>query len=130
MRYHIGDELILKVKDKFGTSDDVYRTEKVQIIGYNIDADGPEAEYLVYVPPYSHLKNSFILTVNHARWYHIESKFIGDDVAFIPARHAIFKHIPAAKGEKCGRCNEFTEGAERDYDGIYMCRACRIDPYR
>jgi formylmethanofuran dehydrogenase subunit E len=130
MRYKIGDELVLKVEDTFGHNDRIYRRVKVQVIGYNTDNDSDETEYLVYVPPYEFLKNTFKLTDRHARWYNVDAKFIDDDVAFINARHPIYQHLPAPEGERCDHCNEFFEGAVRDADGAYMCRACKFDPWR
>lgn len=130
MRYHKGDELLLKIQDNFGHSDTTYRSVKVQVIGFNIDCDGPDAEYLVYVPSYSYLKNTFILTERHANWYEIDKKFIGDDVAFITARHLIFKHIPAIAGKRCQRCKEFFDGAQKNDENSYTCRACRENPWR
>jgi hypothetical protein len=130
MRYKKGDELVLKVDASFGYRDKVFRRVKVQVIGYNVDGDGPEAEYLVYVPPYESLNDTWVLTDRHASWYGADPKFIGDNVAFIVARHPIFKHIPAAVGERCDHCKDFFEGATRDEAGKYMCRACRLDPWR
>lgn len=130
MRYRIGDELILKVEEDFGYSQKTYRQVKVQVIGYNIDCDGDDAEYLVYVPHYETLKSTWTLTERHAHWYHVDKKFVGDNVAFIQARHPVYKHIPAPLGERCDRCQDFSEGAVRDQHGNYTCRACRLNPYR
>lgn len=130
MRYKRGDELLLKVKDTFGYSDVTYRSVKVQVIGFNVDCDGPDAEYLVYVPSYSYVKSSFVLTQRHANWYSVDAKFIGDNVMFITAKHPIYKRIPAVEGERCDRCNEFCEGAVRSENDAYMCRACRENPWR
>lgn len=129
MRYRIGDELVLKVDSSFGYRDKAYRSVKVQIIGFNVDNDSDEAEYLVYVPPYETLSDTWVLTDRHANWYGADHKFIGDDVAFIKARHPIFKHMPAPEGERCDHCREFFEGAVK-VDGSYRCRACRLDPWR
>lgn len=129
MRYKRGDELILKVNDNFGYSDVTTRAVKVQVIGFNIDYEGPDAEYLVYVPSYSYYKDTFVLSRQHAVWYGVEEKFIGDDVAFISARHPIFKLIPAIDGERCDRCDDFYEGATRT-DDAYTCRSCRENPWR
>ena len=128
MRYRIGDELILKVADDHHGA--TYRSEKVRIIGFNAECEDQSAEYLVYVPPYSHIKDSFTLSAADARWYNVDTRFIGDDVAFIRARHPLYKHIPAPQGETCGRCGEFFEWAERTEEGPFMCRACKFDPYR
>lgn len=130
MRYRIGDELILKVEDDFGYSSKTFRSVKVQVIGYNIDGDGDDAEYMVYVPSYERMTNTFELGAHHAKWYGVDPKFIGDDVAFIPARHAIYKHLPAPVGEKCDRCGEFNEGSVRDVNDAYTCRACKENPFR
>lgn len=130
MRYRIGDELILKIEEDFGYSQKTHRRVKVQVIGYNIDCDGDDAEYLVYVPRYETLKHTWTLSEHHARWYHVDRKFIGDDVMFIAAHHPVYKHLPAPQGEQCDRCHEFVEGAVRDNHGDYTCRACRFNPYR
>lgn len=130
MRYKIGDELILKVEDNFGYRDTTYRRVKVQVIGQNTDNDGDEAEYLVYVPSYEHLKDTWKLSDRHARWYGVNKKFIGDSVTFIKTQHPIFQHLPAPWGENCDHCHVFSEGSQRAEDGIYMCRACRLDPWR
>lgn len=130
MRYRIGDELILKVEEDFGYREKTCRRVKVQVIGYNIDCDSDDAEYLVYVPPYESMKNTWTLSERHANWYGVDHKFIGDDVMFIPAQHPIYKHMPAPEGEKCDRCCEFHEGAVRDDNNVYMCRACRLNPFR
>ena len=130
MRYKVGDELVLKVDSSFGYRDKTFRRVKVQVIGHNTDNDSDQAEYLVYVPPYEHLSGTWQLTPRHASYYEVDPKFIGDDVAFIKARHPIYKHVPAPVGERCDHCNEFFEGAVRADDGSYMCRACRLDPWR
>jgi len=130
MRYKRGDELILKIQDIFGYRDKTFRAVKVQVIGFNVDCEGPDAEYLVYVPPYERLKNTFVLTTSHANWFGVDQKFIGDDVAFITAKQKIYKHMPAAEGENCDHCKEFFEGAARDKEGCYTCRACTLDPWR
>jgi hypothetical protein len=130
MRYRKGDELILKVEDDFGYADKTYRSAKVQVIGFNVDCDGPEAEYLVYVPPYVQLANSWTLTKRHANHFQVDPKFIGDSVAFVVARHPIYKHLPAIPGERCDHCKDFFEGATRDGAGAYLCRACQLNPYR
>lgn len=130
MRYSKGDELVLKVEASFGYSDKTYRPVKVQVIGFNVDCDGPDAEYLVYVPSYESLGSSFRLTHQHAIWWDVDPKFIGDDVAFVTAKHPIYKHVAAIPGERCDRCNDFFEGATRDDDDKYRCRACTVNPWR
>lgn len=131
MRYRRGDELVLKIEEDFGYSDKTYRQVKVQVIGFNVDADGDEAEYLVYVPPYEHLKDTWTLTQRHAEWYGAHPKFVGDDVAFIVARHPIYKHIPALEGESCDKCGDFSAGAVRpSADEAYRCRSCKLNPFR
>lgn len=130
MRYRVGDELILKIEENFGYKQKTYRRVKVQVIGYNIDCGGDDAEYLVYVPPYESVKNTWTLSDRHANWYGVDKKFVGDDVMFIVARHPIYKHMPAPQGEKCDRCNEFHEGAVRDDNDEYTCRACKFNPFR
>jgi len=130
MRYRKGDELVLKVEEDFGYNDKTFRRVKVQVIGHNIDSDNDEAEYLVYVPPYEHLKGTWTLSERHANWYGVDKRFVGDEVIFIRARHPIYKHHPAPVGEKCDKCREFAEGAIRDDDGNYVCQSCRFNPYR
>lgn len=130
MRYKVGDELVLKLEESFGYKDKTYRRIKVQVIGYNLDNDSDDAEYLVYVPPYEYMKGTWTLTPRHANYYEVDPKFIGDDVGFIKARHPIYKHLPAIPGERCDHCDDFFEGAERDDAGNYTCRACKLNPYR
>ena len=50
MRYRRGDELLLKVEDDFGYDDITYSSVKVQVIGFNVDCSGDEAEYLCFPP--------------------------------------------------------------------------------
>jgi len=64
------------------------------------------------------------------KWYNVDKRFLGDNVAFIMAHHPIYKHIPAPQGETCKRCNEFFEWAERKEEEPFTCRACTLDPYR
>lgn len=132
MRYRKGDELILAIEDTFGydNKDKVYRKVKVQVIGYNIDCEGPDAEYLVYVPPYESLNDTWKLSRAHANWYNVDHKFIDDDVGFIAARHPIFRHIPGAEGEACDRCRTFIESAVREEGAKFLCRSCSLNPYR
>lgn len=130
MRYRKGDELVLKVEEDFGYGDKTYRRVKVQVIGHNTDSDGDEAEYLVYVPPYESLKESWTLTERHAAWYGADKRFLGDEVAFIRARHPIYKHLSAPQGERCDNCRNFSEGAVKDDAGCYTCRSCKLNPYR
>jgi formylmethanofuran dehydrogenase subunit E len=130
MKYSKGDELVLKVEDDFGYTDKTYRSVKVQVIGYNIDSEMVEAEYLVYVPSYLHIKESWVLSPQHARHYCTDRKFIGETVAFIDVHHPIYKHIPAAPGEHCNHCGDFFEGTARNVDDKYLCRACMLNPYR
>lgn len=130
MRYRIGDELILKIEDDFGYSEKTFRSAKVQVIGYNTDGVGEDAEYLVYVPHYEKMNNTFTLNASHARWYCVDPKFIGDDVAFIASHHPVYNHIPAPQGENCDRCGEFNEGSVRDVNDAYTCRACKFNRFR
>ncbi len=130
MRYRRGDELVLKIEEDFGYCDKTHRRVKVQVIGYNIDCDGPDAEYLVYVPAYESMAETWTLTERHADWYGANHKFIGDTVAFINADHPISQHFPSVEGENCDRCNEFVAGGTRKEDASYTCRACTLNPWR
>lgn len=130
MRYRRGDELLLKVEDDFGYDDITYSSVKVQVIGFNVDCSGDEAEYLCYVPSYEHVKGTWTLTQKHAVWYGVDEKFVGDDVMFIVSSYPVYKHMPAPEGERCDNCNDFFEGAVTDDKGRFTCSSCRFNPYR
>lgn len=132
MKYSRWDEVILKVEDSFGYSDKVTTRLKVVILGIDIDVAGNHAQYLCYVPPYERIPYGFpTFTINktHVRHFSLEDKFLGDTACFITIKNPIYKHIIAAKGEKCDRCNTWFDGAER-HDGSFRCRACIENPYR
>lgn len=130
MRYCRGDELVLKVEDSFGYNDKVIRHVRVQIIAFNVDNDGDEAEYLVYVPQYSNITGMFTLQQKHVSWYNVDKKFLGDQVAFIHARYPISKHTPAAAGTRCYHCDDFFPGATKNDEGKFFCSSCKLNPYR
>jgi hypothetical protein len=132
MRYSKWDEVILKVEDRFGYRDKVYSRLKVMVLGFDADNDSDSAQYLCYVPAYERVPYgfpTFTITKQHLRYFGVEDKFLGDTGCFITARMAIFKHLPAPKGEKCDKCGDFGIGAVRS-DGVYLCRPCRENPYR
>ena len=129
MLYGRGDEVILKVEEDFGYKDKVFRRVKVMIVGYNTDCEGPDAEYLCYVPCYELAPNSFTLTERHLKYYGVERKFLGDTACFITRKTPIFKHIKALPGEKCDHCKDFVVDAVR-VDGTYQCRACKENAWR
>ena len=129
MKYRVGDELILKVIQDFGYSDKTYRHVKVQIIS-DIDPSAFVPEYLVYVPSYESLEDSFVMQQHHVTRYGVDRKFIGDQIAFISANHPIYMHMPTAMGEKCERCREFFSGACASEGAKFKCQACTRDPWR
>lgn len=132
MKYHVWDEIILRVDDQFGYKDKVVSRLKVMVLGFESDVVGNRAQYLCYVPPYEKVPygfNTFVIDRHHQRHFKFDQKFIGDTGCFITAANPIHKHIPAAQGERCDHCNEFFAGAVRDENG-YKCRSCRENPYR
>lgn len=133
MRYSKWDEVVLKIDDNFGYRDTIFVRLKVMIIGCDVNNNSDSAQYLCYVPPYEHVPCKFpTFTINrhHAKYFEFEQKFIGDTGCFITTKMKIFKHIPAVSGEKCDHCKDWFDGAVRDDDGIYTCRACRENPWR
>lgn len=130
MKYHKGDELVLKIEDSFGYDEKTYRSVKVQVIGIRTDGEWSTDDYVVYVPQYEHINGTWELTQREIRVYNIDKKFTGENVMIITGRHPIYRHIPAPQGEHCVHCNEFFQGTEAQDDGQYFCRPCRINPYR
>lgn len=129
MNYKVGDELVLKIEEDFGYKDKTIRNVKVLVIGFDLDCDGPDAEYMCYVPQYERIKDSFILGKNHQRVYNFHQKYIGDEGVIITINTSISKHIVSPTGENCYNCNNFIEGAEKIND-VYACKACKDNPWR
>lgn len=133
MMYTKWDEVVLKLDDCFGYKDKVVSYLKVMVLGIEVDFNGDHTQYLCYVSPNERIPHgfpTFVIDRYHARHFHLEPKFIGDTGCFITGENPILKRIPAPKGEKCDRCRTFFEGAERDDEGNYRCRACRENPWR
>lgn len=133
MRYSKWDEVVLKVEDRFGYRDKFYSHLKVMIIGFDTDCEGSSAQYLCYVPPYERVPfgfPTFTIDRHHAKHFGLDPKFVGDVGCFITSRMPVYKHIVAAKGEKCDHCKTWFDGAIREEDGTYLCRSCRENPYR
>lgn len=132
MKYHVWDEVVLKVDDLFGYKDKVFSRLKVMVLGFDSDCIGDRGQYLCYVPSYERVPcgfPTFVIDQGHQRHFKFDPKFIGDIGCFITIANPIYKHLPAPKGEKCDRCKTWFEGAERD-SGVYLCRGCRENPYR
>lgn len=130
MRYDQGDEVTLKIEDSFGYTDKTYKAVRVTIIGYSIDIEGSDLEYLCYVPPYFVIPTSFTLRAWHIKKFDMDPKFLGDQGYYITSKTQIYKHVPTTPGQKCKRCHEFTPYATLNSDGAYLCRACKKNPYR
>ena len=132
MRYSKWDEVVLKVEDSFGYREKIFNQLKVMILGVDNNSSCDHPQYLCYVPVYEVIPmgfSTFTIDRHHAKHFNIEAKFIGDTGCFITNKNPIYKHLPAAKGEKCDHCGDWADGAERNY-GVYLCRSCRENPYR
>ena len=133
MRYAKWDEVELKIEDSLGYDCKTYAKLKVMILGFDCETSDIYAQYMCYVPAYERIPHgfpTFIIDKHHAAYFDLEDKFIGDTGCFITALNPIYKHTPAPLGERCSHCDDWSDGAEKDQNGTYTCRACRDNPYR
>ncbi len=133
MKYNVWDELILNVEDLFGYKEKVNSHLKVMIIGLNQEDDLMRVQYLCYIAPYMTIPygfHTFKIAEHHQRYYGFDKKFLGDTGCFITAVNSVYKHMPAPEGRHCDHCNEFFEGAYLEEDTFFLCRACKLNPYR
>jgi hypothetical protein len=132
MKYSKWDEVVLKVADSFGYKVKVTTPLKVMIIGYEVDCEGDDAQYLCYVPSYERIPfgfQTFQISQRHVRHFEIEPKFIGDVGCFITAKMPIYKHIRTTPGEKCNKCGDWHDNAVKLND-VFICHSCKNNPYR
>lgn len=129
MQYDTGDEVVLKIAERFGYDTTVYRSAKVQVIGYDTTNSYEYVQYLCYVPPYVHVPSAFTINRQHVKVLGVDPKFLGENGCFITFQTPIYDHIRARPGERCSNCGEFYEYAEKT-DGDFTCRACIENPYR
>ena len=130
MMYRLGDEVILRIEEDFGYTPKSVKHVKVQVIGFISNSFSNDPEYLCYVPPYLSVPSSFIINKRHIKYYDVDPKFLDDTGCFITTATPVYKHLPALLAEKCDNCDEPVQGAVRDTFGVYVCRACRENPYR
>jgi hypothetical protein len=131
VKYKTGDEVVLKVEEDFGYKDKTYRSVKVLVLGYSLDSDSDEIDYLCYVPQYEILQGTFKIGSWHVKRHGCEKKFVGEQGVFITASTPIFKHVPGIPGEKCERCEEFFPHVVKPEGSLtFRCRACRENPWR
>lgn len=130
MHYDIGDELIIKVSRNFGYVDVVYDEVKVQVIGYNVNTYSDIVEYLCYVPQYSHINDSFKISMPLVKMMGLNNKFLGEQAIYVTNRTLVAKRIPRRQGEVCDNCKEFVDYAQRPMGEItYTCRRCKLNPW-
>lgn len=129
MRFAQGDEVVLKVEDDFCHTEKTHRAVKVIVIGFSVDTDCSELQYLCYVPQYIVVPDSFTIHDWHVEHYGVDVKYVGDDGCYIDGRTPIYGHVPALPGERCQKCFQFTPHAVL-VDGVYLCWACTENPYR
>jgi hypothetical protein len=89
-------------------------------------------EFVVYVPEYelARLKTGAKVNSFLCKEFAIESRFTGDFMTFIRARH-IVNIAHKADGKFCRNCDEFfaMAGPNRD-DGAFICHSCFQNPWR
>lgn len=129
MRYHQGDEVVLKVEDDFGYTDKTYRCAKVTVLSFDADVDADDAQYICYVPSYESVPKSFTIRRMHVDWYELDGKYLGENACFITSKTPIYRHLPATPGACCERCKEFFEGAS-SFDSKFRCTSCTTNPWR
>lgn len=127
--YSPGDVVSCKVgygKVYFATSTKYERTQNFDIVC------SCEEGYIVLVPSYLFLKNSFELSEADCKEYGVPSKFVGGTVHFVSDDH-IVTLVSKLTGIECASCNTFFEFAEvnrldKDGHGILICWNCRNYP--
>jgi hypothetical protein len=130
MKYAVNDQVILKVLQQFKDYPGTFKPVNVTVIGFNVNEHIDTIEYICYVPPYETLLNSFKINEQHASYYGIKKKYVGEIGCFITTTTVIYKHTKAPTGSTCTKCDEFIMYAGCDELGIYVCRSCRENPYR
>lgn len=88
-----------------------------------------ENGYLVKIPTYINLKNSFELSDNYIREYNIPKNFKGAEAHFINDDRIVA--IKERKdGETCDRCKEYFPYAAKNDLGEFKCFLCRQYRFR
>jgi hypothetical protein len=127
MQLRPGDRIVVKLWQKKVTnpySEEYDETMILDIIA--IDAFG----YLVFVPPYTYLKETIRVDKSLLRSLKMHPKYLGDEVLHIH-EIMILRIASQMKGCKCLNCQDFSWGAEPNQpDGEFLCYLCRDNPYR
>ena len=129
-RFRIGDKVYCKIRGNsiISVQSDPYDVKLVfEIIG----RDETNGKYVILIPKYLSIKNSWNVIEEHLRKMHISSSYL-DHKALGITEDKILR-IAASKldGMFCCHCEEFFPMAEPNQaDGTLKCSSCRSNPWR
>jgi len=89
-----------------------------------------DAGYYIFVPGYIYINGGTILDATRCRRLDIDPRFISEQIVYIMESyvHQISCHMD---GTKCVKCQDFfTMAAPNQLDGTFLCRSCKLNPYR
>lgn len=130
VQYAIGDTIMCKIR---GSSIIVASTEPhdaqlpFQILSLTDD------RYLLAVPPYFFIKNSWNVKEEHLDKYRLDAKYLDTKVINVTPDKilGLFKRNELRDGMTCRKCHEYVGMAESNQpDGSFICWLCRQNIYR
>ena len=98
-----------------------------EVIGYSF-ADG---FYILYVPQYYNIQNSWTVEKTHLSDFFIKNKFLTKKAAAIKQDHISRIITTTQNGISCSKCKKFYHLAEANQqNGTLICWSCRTNPYK
>lgn len=128
-RFCSGDKILCKIKGNSivcATEDQCDIQLEFEIIGGDEDQ-----KYIIFVPKYFSIKNSWNIIEEHLVKYDISSRYL-DCKGIVITEDKVLK-ISKSKldGMFCANCEEFFAMAEPNQpDGTLLCFSCRSNPWR
>lgn len=132
-KYRTGDTVYCKIRGNsvILARDENFETQlPFEIIGY----DKFNSKYVILIPKYFNIKNSWNIIEEHLSKLNINPNHLDDKAMTIFEDKIVKLKTPKSHsdGMFCNRCNEFFPMAEPNQsDGVSMrCYSCRLNPWR
>ena len=105
-------------------------TAQLRVLAFGRD-DDDSVLYVMLVTDadVKHIWPTTRVSIQIARDYGIEKRFVGDDAIFIPKSH-VRSIIKQQRGRWCEKCDEYNEDVRIEYTEVYYCLTCRENPWR
>ena len=129
-RFRKGDKVYCKIRGNSivsANADDYDAKLSFEIIG----KDDSNSKYVILIPKYFSVKNSWNVVEEHLGRLNINSSHLDQKAISIPGDRILRISEAGVDGMECLRCKEFFSMAEpNQLDGSFICYSCRLDPWR